>query len=343
MYFGDGTTPTYFVSKGEMVYFNNGKRFVVLENATLQWGELDGDWGINGSMWSLSPSAEISILSGAGGDGTFKIYASIFRNRSNNRISCKDAGDVDFMNCILSTDSTAADWLFQNLTSGSFKRVFVSKIDSVIFIGFIPTMQDVHIHSAANAVYGYFLAGASEDINVKDTLISNSTVDIKVDGNQNQAINMINPVVPISTLSLATATDMGREQYTFNIHVKDKDGTNLASVTCLLEDTDDNEIFSVSTAADGTITEQTVDYKKWTGTSETLTEYSPHKLTLLKANYETLVIPITMSGKKNLEYKLFPALAESDVREDVEFGEGKTGTLDITHDVILEDVGIQLR
>ena len=78
-----------------------------------------------------------------------------------------------------------------------------------------------------------------------------------------------------------------------NIHVKDKDGANLSgvTVTCDISDSSnyDTQEFSVSTAADGTITEQTIIYKDWEGTSETETDYSPARFTLSKAGYKDLV------------------------------------------------------
>jgi len=45
--------------------------------------------------------------------------------------------------------------------------------------------------------------------------------------------------------------------------------------------------FSVATDANGDIAEQTVDYKKWIGTSEVLMSYSPHTFTVTKAGHPT--------------------------------------------------------
>ena len=45
--------------------------------------------------------------------------------------------------------------------------------------------------------------------------------------------------------------------------------------------------FSVATDANGDIAEQTVDYKKWIGTSEALMSYSPHTFTVTKAGHPT--------------------------------------------------------
>ena len=49
-------------------------------------------------------------------------------------------------------------------------------------------------------------------------------------------------------------------------------------------------MFSVLTDANGDIAEQTIDYKQWVGTSETLTTFSPHTFTFTHPNYPTYTI-----------------------------------------------------
>jgi len=71
-------------------------------------------------------------------------------------------------------------------------------------------------------------------------------------------------------------------------------------VTVLCEDQFSTEVFSVSTDANGDIAEQTITYRQWAGTDETLTTYSPHRITLTKAGYETLVLEdVTVSQMIN--------------------------------------------
>ena len=48
--------------------------------------------------------------------------------------------------------------------------------------------------------------------------------------------------------------------------------------------------FSVATGSDGDIAEQTIDYKKWSGTSEALLTYSLHTFTFTHADYPDFVI-----------------------------------------------------
>ncbi|GAF92704.1 unnamed protein product, partial [marine sediment metagenome] len=67
-------------------------------------------------------------------------------------------------------------------------------------------------------------------------------------------------------------------------------GADLASATVTCTDQFSAEVFSVTTDGNGDIAEQTITYKQWAGTSETLTTYSPHVFTVSKAGYETLVM-----------------------------------------------------
>jgi len=50
------------------------------------------------------------------------------------------------------------------------------------------------------------------------------------------------------------------------------------------------EFTGITTDAAGDIAEQTIDYKKWVGTSEALLTYSPHKFTLTHADYPDFTI-----------------------------------------------------
>lgn len=78
-------------------------------------------------------------------------------------------------------------------------------------------------------------------------------------------------------------------QYTVDIKVTDEKGNAIEGASVTLTDKDDTEVFSVSTAADGTITRQTMTYKLYTGNeSESKmdeTTYSPHTLTVTADNF----------------------------------------------------------
>jgi len=94
-------------------------------------------------------------------------------------------------------------------------------------------------------------------------------------------------------------------QYTFNLKVTELDGTAINGATVTLKDKDDNQVFSISTAADGTITEQTVSrgYYDYAG-DQTLQDYSPHKLIIEKAGFQTYEVQGITMEKINWIIKL---------------------------------------
>jgi len=122
-----------------------------------------------------------------------------------------------------------------------------------------------------------------------------------------------------------TTVDIGQragneihEDYNINIHVTDPDGGNLSGVTVDLYGSDSGSASeeydtamwtegSVTTAEDGTITEQTITARKWVGTSETLTNYNYFKMVLSKASYKTRILEnITIDSPIDWHLELQP-------------------------------------
>ncbi len=112
----------------------------------------------------------------------------------------------------------------------------------------------------------------------------------------NNTHNFKNCSLDWSNLSMAGGySAVFEEDYAVDVHVADKDGSNLQSVTVLCEDKNDTELFSVATAADGTIAQQTITVSTYD--DEVETEKDPVKFTLSKAGYETLPLEnITVDG-----------------------------------------------
>lgn len=84
-------------------------------------------------------------------------------------------------------------------------------------------------------------------------------------------------------------------KYTFNLKVTQKDGSPINGATVTLKDKDGNQVFQVTTDAQGEIAEQTVSrgyYDQPNG--NTLQDYSPHALIIEKAGYQTYEKKFTM-------------------------------------------------
>ncbi len=285
VYFGNPVEDaSYFQSKYEMVYFANDKDFFIRGNATLKLGELVGSWGTQGSTWSFAISANfINVCNG----GTLYLYASVFHCRSA-RVVQFGSGNVVIKNSILSTETTGGNARF-NFTSGLsslyIDKTYFNTLQHVAFRLIPDSITDMHTHNTENGIR----IDATDNVVLTGVLFtSTSNVDVYIWTSPNVFIK--DPKTSIASVEIATAGNKLTEQYTCNIHVTDKDGVDLIGVNIECIETGGAQVFSVNTDAAGDIVEQTVDYKQWAGTLETLTDYSPHQFILTKAGYKPLYL-----------------------------------------------------
>ena len=393
IWYGDGSTPSYFRSIQEQIYFESGAYDQVQNAATKD---------MIGSCYRYVDPVTSPGMSTASSIWNMRECLIIFKNEVSN-IAFRNAGT--WKNVVFQGNSAAAigsvridihnaDLVMERITLSGFGNSLV------MFTSLNTTPEDVKVQYGNYVIQGQGVGITFLGLKVGDGI----TNGIKTWG-ATTTLNLVNPTGnALGTNAISHDGSWIKEQYTFNLHIRDKNFTDLAgaAVDCeyanLVEGSDgksykciqdhtaidathkpitgsdwgsfwelfDDEVnpdpqvggdwdtefdyksgateFSTQTTdADGNIPEQTIQFKKWVRTSET-SEARTHKITISKANYETLVEgDIYVNEKMKLYHKLLPALAASDVREDTIFNDDRTGTLDITHDVILEDVGVQLR
>jgi len=320
-YIGDDVVSTYFKTEKELVYAN--KKIIFLTNSTFQLGNKGvQDSGYDGSMIVTTNYASAIYIF-----GTLLFYGSIWTHTN--------AKDKYLIFEFGSENSEIIDSVFNKFYALSFResgqvltRVNISNTEKGIrFDGGSPTLDDIKIgyYGTVGILWAYATGGTGRNIILKDDQATGS--DIQAYQVSSDLI-LIDSVLNWNFIWGGTNTAACYRKYTCNLHIADKDGNNLSGVTILCQDKDGNEIFSVSTDASGDITEQTITYIKYE--EGTTTTYSPHKFTISKAGYETLVLDeITVDKPIDWHLELLPALAEADVREATVFGENKTGTLDL--------------
>lgn len=307
--FGDGATATYFTSKdGEMVYGKDGEYFSVLANATLQLGRKISEQSRDSVFWSFQIEDGKFCLTGS----ILKVYGSVIDFRSPAKLAY--IFETEIKQSII---TNVAYTVFKSSSTVISGQVYFT-VSSIRFTNSPSDINDVHCNAG---YYGIYAAHTGKEITVRNISSTNNTIDIAAGGSSGSNINVIDPVNSIQTVQITGVEDAWiKEQYTVNINVKKADGTNLAGVNVKCFDKDDNEAFSVNTDANGDIAEQTVTYKKWEGTDETLTEYTPHKFVVSKTGYETLEIENYTVDRPVIENWQMPQ----------------------THTVVLEDIDIQL-
>lgn len=301
--FGDDSNALTFYSKNEMVYFDDDKIFVIKNFATLQLGEIAGDYCINGADWSWEQDGYLMNA----GNAILNVYGSKMSFRGSGYVNM-DAGAVDFRNSVfIDVNKTGIFFLMSYYFDIILKDVYFANWSS--FLCYMPpdTCEGLWIHYAGT---GFVYNVIDSTITLLEPRITDQTVRQVQLISATSTLIFKNPLfIPIrAQLMINEATGKIVSQFTCDIHVVDKDGGNLEGVTVTCEDKDSNQVFSVQTGADGKITQQTITYKKWEGTSETETEYSPHKFIFSKNGYTLLVMEnVTVDAQINWDIEVkFP-------------------------------------
>ena len=289
---GNNSTSTYFQSKNDAFHLSTTFKIRTRAQAHCWIGELAGDWGVNGSYWSVAPTSSMNL-----GDWTntdVSIYASHIHIRNNSYVLFRFSNAYLVKNSILSSIGGAGSGYFYFNVADNLavlERVYINNTYFGLDVVRADTMGEIHAHNNYECGVVKNTASISE---ISNTLVTHSTSHNQADFYTQQnlsRINMIDSKSPIGGSVVNNQADNWvQETYTCNIHIVDKDGVAIQTVAVLCEDESDNDIFDVTTDASGDIAEQEVPYKRWSGTSETLTTYSPHKFTISKAGYETLIL-----------------------------------------------------
>ena len=320
--FGNDVTPSYFRSKNEMVYFSDDMGINVRNAATLELGEIVSGYSENGSRWNIGVSVNLEIINSGKDTAYFYMYDSYLYSRGK---------DFWFRggNVILKKSTHG----FANATEYSkfWNTMNSLTMDDVYFFNTLQLNVDiapddfknVHVH---DTTYGF----KSQYGGTIENLLTTNFSSYDVDMSAGYTVNLKNPLFNITTPLIDDDSGIIKEQYTCNAHIANKDGADLAGVAVDCKDQFGNPVWAVGTVitdAAGDIAEQIITYKKWEGTDETLTEYSPHIFTISKAGYETQVLDeITVDHPIVWHEELLPELAEANVEVGVNFGENKIGT-----------------
>ena len=278
---GDGSTSTYFTIVNEMIY--SAGWISTKAEATLIIGSEGSASGIAGYgayvQMVAGPSWSNAVMIGS--TAIVKIYNSVIR--WNTTTLAFRSGYIYIYNSIFTSDSTARAFVVSaEVTSGEIDGMTLYNSSGMSVKQSLVTTNRITVDTV-----DFACQGNTGDTTLKDLLATNTiTADLRaITGH---FIKVVDPRFHLSNVIILDADGVIYEQYTCNIHVNDADGNNLAGVTVTCTDQASGEEFSVDTDANGDIAEQTIDYKKWSGTSETLTSYSPHVFTLSKTDYETL-------------------------------------------------------
>jgi len=284
---GNGATATHFRSDNECIMLNAEPVLnQVTANATLYSGILTEGMGVNGSTWNFNYANHAYLGWWA---GTVIFYGVRINIKTTYRLYTGNGTAFTLMDSTINFETGTTDVLHignnQTITRANIASFDGGASANIDFQG-APT-----INSMTHNI-GTISNWSNSNQSASDMNLLNTTTQHLYQGS-GQTITLTDSNLAPTLITIGHADGIIYEKYTINIHVADKDGANLATVAVLCEDTDGNTtggFTSVNTDASGDIAEQTIIYKQWTTTSETLKTYSPHKFTISKAGYETLIL-----------------------------------------------------
>ena len=222
--FGDDSTSSYFESLNEQVYFADDVAFQVRDSANLQLGEKQGDYGINGSMWSVGDNAACYFINTTDTTAVFNMYASLLRLRTD-QIYYWGNGNYEIIDSIISGTFTGCSIQFRagtgiltNLKINSIERAYFYTDTTLTVTGF-------HIHYC---VYGIV---CSAEYEVTGFLVTEKIGNYEVKEDTGETIYIINPLAHLTSVMCGHADSVILEQYSCDILATDEDGTALGGVT----------------------------------------------------------------------------------------------------------------
>jgi hypothetical protein len=303
---GDGSTSTWFQDSLKYIVIppgvataNNQNFIRVMTNATFQLGVLD-----NATYKTTKNGCAVRVLETSyynqiinAYSGTANLYSSQFTGASAanpSYIKEQSGGIVNVWNCQLMSFTNLT-----NLYSGTLYNVTVEGCDTGIKDFSSPVDKTI---IGPTTSYGLQVTGGSAGT-ISNIINRRASVSFIRAHGLTANFNVVNADTDAWTFTFTgTCTNPVFRQYTFNLHVADINGNNISGATATLKDNGGNTVFSVITAADGTITQQTINrgyYDQAHG--NTLQEYGPHTLTITKTGYQDYQDIISLDRKMDLE------------------------------------------
>ena len=302
--FGDGSTSTYFASELEAVYFNTGFYPYMASNATVRIGALAATSNIphRQSWWRVNSSAAWIFMTTGLTNATFLLYGSNIHSAFNFWVR---TGSVTMKNAQISFPlaDTAGMTFDSGLAALSLTDVRFCSAYAVYMYKTPDVAINITNNNAAFAIRSA-VSGGAITVTGFDTVVAGDTWYAR-QAAANAQLKLVNPTqngvaynIDPAKIYNDIATSEVWEQRTVDIHVATLAGANLGTATVTMKDVGGNTIFSVDTDANGNIAQQTVTYKKWVGTAETETAYTPFSIVISKAGYRTLTYEnIAMTDK----------------------------------------------
>lgn len=295
----------YFRSTEEYIEFNT-HTFGVYFLGEFKLGQLSTDGNpIKGSFWKLCPYIGYGTRSST---GNCKIYASIVMAGAYiGGHTWATGATLDVQDSLGTADSSLAA-AYQALPAlagtANIKNWFLHNMKMEYLGSFLlkaaisGTFENVNVK---DCYCGVRCDRANTEFTIKNFTIldpSYATGYYQMSTAVNQTLNTVNctPEPSAATCDLRTGTCLINYKYEFDLKIVDRSGDPISGAIVRIKDIDGTEITSSPFATDaiGDIIQQTIQAGKVEGTSEVVTSYTPHTVTISGAGYVTRTIVYTM-------------------------------------------------
>jgi hypothetical protein len=315
---GDASTATYLVSKDAVLAFNNAASIELKANAVFKIGDKISATETQYESYLIfettGASAQDALLITS---GNFYMYGGSIRlvpwdHSTQYKRRFKVAGGT---NEVINTE--ISDWQIFWVTGGTntlTNLMLHNLYEGVSFEGGTNTVSNLSEWSSKGNNLTFYINGA--DVTVYDLKTKSSTsYEIYIKVLNGADLYLDNCALYDITDQTWGTSFVGRyifERYYIDINVCDKDGVAISGAVVDCEDqygTASWTAGSITTDASGNITQQKIKYRRFAYSSGIVTTiYSPHKFTISKAGYQTLVLEnITVSSPIKWRVELQPA------------------------------------
>lgn len=303
--FGDGTTPTYFAdNKATITLLSSvptGSWEVIntIEaNTTVVFGEIvdvDTMQSKNGCVFVTLDTNASNFLFYAKSGSKYEFYSCFFLGLNYNNLYAITGEHVTSASRIWNTSASGMGLFLLSSSTSIYRGNFQNGIGVV---NCKSEFDDLSITATVAAVEA---DGSQQVVLYNSTLksaVTFTTYLLSVDCFMRNCI-----AVPAWTVNIydGSSGKLFRE-YSVSLMIVDVNNSGIENASIVIQDKDSNIIASGTTDADGNFSEW-VTFKLYA--YQTVETFSPHKLTISKAGYETLIIPeITMDEKINWTLEL---------------------------------------
>ena len=300
---GDGTLSTYFADYSKDIYIYMAVSYTTIisvkANATFRLGviidETDKVTASGCRLYALLGSYDNIISGSVSSTATILLYSCLLESNNISFVTDIINANSRIWNTLLTKNVT-----LQTLLKGDYYNIQIDNPNLAINImGTLAVFNSIRIN---NANCGF---SCNQESIVRNAILQNCAVTYYINTGSFSAY-LVDSIVDSWAFNFGAGfSGKVYRQYSFDLHIVDKNGVAISGAAVSLKQADLTEVVNTTTGADGKISQQTITrgYYDYTH-GNTLQDYGPHTLTITRTGYGTYTGILTVDRKLDLEIEL---------------------------------------